>query len=143
MPEPRTAPPPAAPPTVLVVEDEVLVRLAVADYLRECGWHVIEASSGVEARQILQSVDVTIDVVFSGIQMPGDLDGFGLAKWVHANCPGIRVLLTSGRPSAVAIKAGDLCEDAPAQQPFILRKPYHHHEVVRRIESMIRRSAKL
>ncbi|MFC5085869.1 response regulator [Microvirga arabica] len=83
-------------PTILVVEDEVLVRLVIADYLRECGYKVYEAVNAGEALEVLQSSRVPIDVVFSDVQMPGEIDGFGLARWVRANKPGVQVILTSG-----------------------------------------------
>ena len=60
------------------------------------------------------------------------MDGFGLARWVRQNRPGIDVILTSGIAKA-AEKAGDLCDDGP------LEKPYHPQEVVRRINILIER----
>jgi CheY-like chemotaxis protein len=76
--------------TVLVVEDEVLVRLAIAEYLRDCGYRVIEASSADEAILVLQQPELTIDVVFTDIEMPGPMDGFGLAQWTRTNRPRAR-----------------------------------------------------
>jgi CheY-like chemotaxis protein len=66
------------------VEDEVLIRLAVSDYLRDCGYRVVETGSGDEAVTILTKTDVRIDVVFADVSMPGGLNGFGLAQWVRA-----------------------------------------------------------
>lgn len=62
--------------TVLVVEDEVLLRLVVAEYLRDCGFKVIEAAHADEAVMVLKQPDLRIDVLFSDIEMPGSLDGF-------------------------------------------------------------------
>ncbi len=73
--------------TLLLVEDEVLIRLTVADYLRDCGYHVIEASNAQEALSVLTS-DIDIDIVFSDVQMPGTIDGFGLARWGARSPPG-------------------------------------------------------
>ena len=56
-------------PTILVVEDEVLIRLAVSDYLRDCGYRVVETGSGDEAVTILTKTDVRIDVVFTDVSM--------------------------------------------------------------------------
>jgi CheY-like chemotaxis protein len=60
--------------TVLVVEDEVLIRMATADYLRVCGYRVVEAGSGDEAVAVLKT-DIRVDVVFTDVSMPGTLNG--------------------------------------------------------------------
>ena len=117
--------------TVLVVEDEVLVRLVIADYLRECGYQVYEAVNADEAVAVLQSPEVSIDIVFSDVQMPGAMDGFGLARWVRANKPGVQVILTSG-PERSAEIAGTLCEAGP-----LLEKPYPPQDVVDRIRQLV------
>jgi CheY-like chemotaxis protein len=57
--------------TVLVVEDEVLLRLVVAEYLRDCSFKVIEAAHADEAVMVLKQPDLRIDVLFSDIEMPG------------------------------------------------------------------------
>src|SRR5437016_9555126 len=59
-------------PTILVVEDEVLIRLMISEYLREFGYRVVEARTGAEARRVLQSSQ-PVDLVFSDIRMPGDM----------------------------------------------------------------------
>jgi CheY-like chemotaxis protein len=82
--------------TVLVVEDEVLVRAAAVAYLQDRGFSVLEAPTGDQAR-ILMRQTPDIGVVFSDVQMPGSLDGVALAQWVATECPWVRVLLTSGR----------------------------------------------
>src|SRR4029079_6843338 len=81
--------------TLLVVEDDVLIRLVIADYLRECGYKVYEAVNAPEAIAMLQSPEVAVDIVFSDVQMPGDMDGFALSRWIRANKPGVQVILTS------------------------------------------------
>ncbi|MBW4022061.1 MAG: response regulator [Proteobacteria bacterium] len=118
--------------TVLVVDDEVLVRMVIADYLRECGFRVIEAGSATEAITVLASPE-PVDVVFSDVQMPGDMDGFGLATWVRRHQPWIKMLLTSGNARA-AQTAGDLCEDGPLEQ-----KPYHPTTILARIQQLLGR----
>ena len=60
--------------TVLVVEDEVLVRVVISEYLRRCGYKVIEAVSADEAILVLQKADLRVDVVFSDIEMSGSMD---------------------------------------------------------------------
>jgi CheY-like chemotaxis protein len=116
--------------TVLVVEDEVLLRYAIADYLRSCGYRVIEAVDADEALLVLQQPDLAVDVLFSDIAMPGSMNGFALAQWVRANRPAIKVVLSGTAPQAAAA-AGDLCEDGP------LPKPYEPQTVLDRIKRLL------
>ena len=117
-------------PTILVVEDEVLIRLVIADYLRDCGYKVHEAVSGEEAIAILRAPEVSIDVVFSDVEMPGSMDGFALARWVRANKPGMEVILTSGIERSADI-AATLCEAGP-----LMKKPYSSQDVVDRLRQL-------
>lgn len=117
-------------PVVLIVEDEVLVRMVVAEYLRDCGFMVIEAGNAGEAMKLFKA-DIEVDAVFSDIQMPGEMDGFGLARWLRQHRPEVKVILTSGAASA-AHKAADLCHDGP-----LLPKPYDSEEVERRIRQLL------
>jgi CheY-like chemotaxis protein len=119
--------------TVLVVEDEVLIRLVIADYLRECGYKVYEAVHAQEAIAMLQSPEVAVDIVFSDVQMPGDMDGFALSRWIRANKPGVQVILTSGVERSANI-AATLCEAGP-----LLEKPYPPQNVVDRIKQLAAR----
>jgi CheY-like chemotaxis protein len=120
----------APPQTVLVVEDEVLIRLVIAEYLRECGYKVHEAVNADEAILILRAPEVSIDIVFSDVEMPGEMDGFGLARWVRANMPETQVILTSGAERSADI-AGTLCEAGP-----LLEKPYPIQDVLDRIRQL-------
>ena len=117
-----------APSTILVVEDEILVRLAVCDYLRDCGYRVLEASSGEEAQVIFRAGE-EIEILFSDVNLGGAMSGFGLAQWVRAQYPGIRIILTSG-VSRMTQDAADLC-DGP-----LLQKPYSHEELADRIKRL-------
>jgi DNA-binding response OmpR family regulator len=91
-------PAPAAPAraSILLVEDEVLIRFALADYLRESGHKVYEAHNGEEAIQFLSFYRAEIDVVFADIKLPGTIDGLELARWVKKNRPEAALMLTSG-----------------------------------------------
>jgi CheY-like chemotaxis protein len=82
------------PPTILVVEDEVLVRLCVTDELRANGFTVLEAANGDEALRILNSA-VPVDLVFTDIRMPGEIDGVALAQWLRMERPALKVMITS------------------------------------------------
>ncbi|NBJ11047.1 response regulator [Microvirga arsenatis] len=120
----------APPLTILVVEDEVLIRFVIADYLRECGYRVHEAVNAEEAIAILESPEVAVDIVFSDVEMPGSMDGFALARWVRAHKSGIQVILTSGVERSADI-AATLCEAGP-----LLKKPYPSQDVVDRIRQL-------
>lgn len=124
----ETAPENGLPHTLLVVDDEVLIRLTIADHLRECGFHVIEAANGEEAVRVLESGE-PVDLVFSDIQMPGNIDGFALARWVRQNRPGTPVMLTSGYVRSAEI-AHDLCEE-------IVAKPYDPNDLAGRLRRLL------
>jgi CheY-like chemotaxis protein len=108
--------------------------LVIANYLRECGYTVYEAVNAGEAVLMLQSPQVSIDVVFSDVQIPGEMDGFGLARWVRANKPDVHVTLTSGVERSADI-AATLCEAGP-----LLKKPYPPQGVVDRIKQLVARA---
>lgn len=102
-----------APPlglTVLVVEDEPLVRMSAAEALRDEGFTVYEAADASEALEVMEDHQ-EVGVVFTDIDMPG-MSGLELADEIHRRRPAVRCLLTSGRARRLA--AGD---------PF-LPKPY-------------------
>ncbi len=120
----------AGTPTILIVENDVLVRMAVSAYLRECGFKVVEARTAVEALEVFRS-DIAIDVLFCEVAIPGDMDGFGLAHWTRRERPQTKVVLTSG-VSRAAKEAGSLCEHGP-----LLAKPYDHRDLERRIRRML------
>ena len=113
-------------PTILVVEDVVLVRLVVAEQLRYHGFAVIEASSADEAIRIL-TARVKADLVFSDVHLLGSsMDGFGLGRWIKDQRPEIKLLLASG--------------EVPSPGPdgeVLLVKPYKYPELVRRIRDLL------
>ncbi len=118
--------------TILIVEDEVLIRFDVADYLRGCGYRVIEAGNASEAVAILQS-GRRVDLLFSDVQLPGSMDGFALARWVRMHQPEVKVILTSGAARSAQI-AGELCEDGPLE-----KKPYDPQRLLERIRTSLAR----
>ena len=118
-------------PAILVVEDEVLIRFVISDYLRECGFKVYEAATAVEAIEILESNKASVDLMFTDIRLPGEMNGFALAQWARKNRPGVPVLLTSG-DSKKSEAAKELCENEP-----FFAKPYDIQLVVAQIRTMI------
>ena len=123
--------PPSAPQeTILLVDDEILTRTVIAEYLRECEYKVIEAASADEAILVLMRPDIGVDIVFSDIEMPGSMDGFGLSHWVRANRPELDVVL-AGTLTKTADTAAQLCEEGP-----MLKKPYEPHVAVQHIRRL-------
>lgn len=80
---------------VLVVEDELLVRMNAVDMIEETGFEVIEAANADEAILILEARD-DITVVFTDIDMPGSMNGLKLAEAVRGRWPPIKIIATSG-----------------------------------------------
>ncbi len=113
---------------VLVVEDEPLIRLFLADALEDAGFAVIEAGSVLEAVGVLgQRTD--IDVVFTDVDMPGGLSGIDLAKMVASTSPRVGIVVTSGRAD---IPRSEL----PADARF-LPKPYNTMMALSTVQSVI------
>ena len=83
-------------PTVLVVDDEPLVRMSAVDVLSDAGFLVREASSAADALEELKR-HPKVSVLFSDINMPGAFDGLELARQVHLLRPDVQLILTSGR----------------------------------------------
>ena len=81
---------------ILLVEDEVLVRMLAADVLSEAGFTVLESTNAEEALTLLEARP-DVQVLFTDVNMPGALDGLGLAQTVHEQSPGIGILIGSGR----------------------------------------------
>jgi CheY-like chemotaxis protein len=99
--------------TILVLDNEVLVRMPIAQYLRDCGYRVLEAPNVDEARAVLQKPDIHVNVVLSDVEMPGPMNGFGFAKWARSVRPGLKIVL-----AASPEPAAELCEHGP-----LLMKP--------------------
>jgi CheY-like chemotaxis protein len=116
--------------TVLVVEDNPQVRKLTTVRLRNLGYRVQEAASGDHAAQLLQQ-DKEIEVVFTDLVMPGELDGLALARHIVATYPHIRILLTSGY-------AEDILSDHHQNEPGhrILRKPYRQSDLAAALSAL-------
>lgn len=110
---------------ILVVEDEALIRMVIADQLRDSGYDVVETRSADEAVALMEK-GLHVDAVFSDVNLPGTLNGIGLVRWMRSQRPQIPVLLTSG-----AISVQDMPADL--RDTELLLKPYDVDEVVRRI----------
>jgi CheY-like chemotaxis protein len=114
------------PKCILLVDDEAVLRFVVAESLRDAGLTVIEARSGADAVGYLAS-GARVDLVFSDIQMPGEINGVQLARHVHANYPAIPVLLTSGTEHPSPLNA----------EPRFIPKPFDLNHVVTTVEQLL------
>jgi CheY-like chemotaxis protein len=112
--------------TILVVEDDEPIRLCTSEFLRECGYVVIEAGDVAEAKDKL--LNGHVDLVFSDINMPNRETGFALEKWIRHYYPDVGVILTSGYPQAFGDTRG-------LREP-ILSKPYSYKALLRRIDAV-------
>jgi len=122
------------PVTVLLVEDEPALIAAVSSLLRKRGFRVLSAASGEAARAMLEG-GMRVDILFSDVNLGGLIDGLDLAAWARLNCPGIRILLTSGSLSPRALDRGLV--DAP-----LVKKPYSGPELVEQLRALIQTFAR-
>jgi CheY-like chemotaxis protein len=83
-------------PAVLVVEDEVLIRLMIAEDLMQAGFQVVQCATADEAWTVLQS-SLDIGLVLTDVRMPGALDGLALALRIRLNLPHIKIVIGSGQ----------------------------------------------
>lgn len=114
------------PPTILVVEDEPLLRLALQEVLSDAGFAVVEADCVAQAVEMVLAPQRTIDLVFSDIRMPGAMNGMQLADWIRERYPGVPVLLTSGYSD----------KGMTQKYPF-MPKPYDFGILVEKIRAML------
>jgi CheY-like chemotaxis protein len=113
--------------TVLVVEDEALIRMVTVDTLEDAGFNTIEAANADEAIAIVCDRH-DIDVLFTDVNMPGKLDGMDLMRLVTENRPDISVILASGmeRPAKSSL---------PPRTLFF-EKPYSYRQIITAINTL-------
>ncbi len=116
------------PAVILVVEDEMLLRMRAVDMVEDAGYTSVEAVDADEAVAILESRS-DIALVLTDIQMPGSMDGLKLAHWVHERWPPIRIILVSGQLKLSSI-------EIPADSRFF-GKPLEAGEVIAQMQKMI------
>ncbi len=117
--------------TILVVEDNADVRDVTIKRLDMLGYRVLRAENGQAAVALLESAE-RIDLVFSDVMMPGGMTGFDLVRWVRANKPTIKTLLTSGFTGEVARNGNSDLNDVE-----VLRKPYAVAELARAVREAL------
>ena len=109
---------------LIVIDGDVLVRHVISDYLRMCGYIVIEAATTDEAAVVLDDTTVEVSAALCDAVAPGSRSAFQLRAWALQRRPEVQVIL-AGSVQTVANKAAELCEDGPH-----LRRPYDPQSVV-------------
>jgi len=126
------AAPPVAPvlngnETILVVDDDPLVKDLVVAQLRSLGYVTIAASDGREALALIER-GATFDLLFTDVIMPKGINGFELSSEVAKRCPGTKVLFTSGYTDSAMIHQGQLDGGV-----LLLPKPYRRSQLARMV----------
>lgn len=99
-------------PIILVVDGEVLVRHAIADYLRDCGYAVIEAATSEEAQTVLVEPTLPVAAMLCDASLGGAMNGFQLRQWVSSHRPEVPTIL-AGSIAGAAKAAAELCDQRP------------------------------
>ena len=116
------------PDAILIVEDEILIRLGLEDDLSQAGYTVLQGADADEALQVLQS-SVVVDMLITDIRMPGGMDGIQLARYARAVRPQLRIMFISGN---VRDLPADVMVDA------IVEKPYVPADVIALIQQLLK-----
>ena len=114
--------------SVLIVEDEQLIRRLCAEVFDDAGFEVVEANDGDAALAILGS-GVPIDAIVTDIRMPGTVDGLALRRKVEQRWPNIKMIVTSGH---MVVERTELSENH-----VFVPKPYQFLELVRQVENLL------
>jgi len=121
-----SAGPVPVPPKILIVEDDVLIRAAAAQFVRGSGFTVLEAVDVDQALELLRTERIA--VVFSDVKLPGPRNGIDLMRIVQADFPQAKVLLTSGVVAADGATLGSVT---------LLKKPYFLFELERHLRQLL------
>lgn len=118
--------------TILVVEDDASVRLAICEHLTQQGLIVFQAASADGAIEMILS-EPDIELVFTDLAMPGNMDGLDLVDWLLKNRPGLPVIITSG----VWGRVNTMKEFSAHRALSYFVKPYQYDAVARKIRQVI------
>lgn len=102
--------------SILIVDGDVVSRHAISDYLRQCGYNVVEAASTGEAMIALKEPGLSLDVIVCDVEAIGNLAGTELENWVREHRPELEVRMASTLEK-VAGEAANLCEKGPHSSP--------------------------
>lgn len=114
--------------SILVIEDEPLIRMDIVDQLGDEGFVVYEAADADQALDVLDAHG-DISLVFTDVDMPGSMDGLKLAAAVRDRWPPVRIIITSGHR---LVEITDLPDGS-----VFFSKPYHHAQIVASIREML------
>jgi len=118
--------------TVLIVEDEVIIRLSAVATLEDAGFGILEAGNSAEALRLLLKHE-EIGVLMTDVRMPGEMDGLDLVDCVQRFHPAIRSIVVSGNAS--------FSEARDAGAFAFLSKPYLAHSLVQAVRELIHGNA--
>ena len=114
--------------TVLIVEDDILLRTPVAEYLRDHGFRVIESESAAKAKSVFMTGE-HIDVLFTDVRMPGEDNGIDLAMWARDLFNDVMIILTSG------FARFDKRAEELTGFSGVVQKPYNPEEIALRVRA--------
>ena len=127
-----TAPVSGGTETILIVEDEETLREMARDILKDCGYRILEASTGRQALEVWNQSSGEIDLVLTDMVMPEGISGVGLAEWLLADRPDLKIIFTSGYSST---EIGD--ELLMRAHAHFLQKPYSHITLARSVRDCL------
>jgi CheY-like chemotaxis protein len=116
--------------TVLVVEDNLSLRTVVVRQLEAIGLRVLEAENAQMALGVLRD-EPKIDLIFTDVVLPGDMDGYALARAINEGHPHTKIIMTSGFPG-MRFKDTELAKSLP-----LLSKPYRKQDLVRMVREVL------
>jgi len=125
---PPNASQPAQTRTVLVVDDDIFVRVAISENLRDAGFQVLEAASAHDAVGVMLA-DMPIHALVTDLQMPGAMDGFGLGLAARSASPDLKILVMSSfLPESTGARLS----------PFaFIEKPFRPQVLIDRLREML------
>jgi DNA-binding NtrC family response regulator len=119
------------PQCLIVADGDVLIRNALAEYLRHCGYKVFEAATSNEVIVALDEGSMKIVALLADAQLPGEFNAFELRKMVRVQYPEVEVVL-AGNVDTAAKAAGQLCDEGPH-----LQRPYDPESVAAHVKRLI------
>ncbi|MGV1848361.1 MULTISPECIES: PAS domain-containing protein [Rhizobium] len=120
--------------TVLVIDDEALIRMLVVDSLADLGYRTLEAGDGPEALKVLRS-DARIDLLITDVGLPNGMNGRQVADAARALRPGLKVLFVTGYAESAVLSHGHL---DPGMQ--VVTKPFEMSAFAQRVQEFIKSS---
>jgi two-component system, response regulator PdtaR len=117
-------------PTILVVDDDVLLRLHASDLLEENGYTIVEANSAEQALKVMETRK-DVRMLFTDIQMPPGIDGLELARQVHGRWPTVLLVITSGQKQPTKAEIAD--------DGQFISKPYRAQELLGKIGGVLKK----